>query len=328
MVVADIDRRNVNVEEEEYDMFAEEDTGGQTLQGPRSSQPGPSTSRYRGVSNDYSQPCIKVTQPVLTNQSLAYTSSISRPHDKIWPRQIIPTEVENEIVVADNDEDVKININKSQEGNMEIVSEDIAVENVSETAVIPDITEDNPDDDDIASDREKIVSETAVIPEDDQDDDDIARDKEDIVSETAVIPEDDIARDEEELVSETAVIPEDNIARDEEEYPLPVINMATTEEVPGISTGGTVEAVEDTMGAEETEDNGGQTPRGPRSPQPVNVSREGDVQIAGVSDPTPPGHLPTVQFGSTDIRYRENHQNNDPHAIDGRLEQMTRQYTV
>ena len=235
MVVADIDRRNVNVEDEEYDMFAEEDTGGQTLQGPRSFQPGPSTSRYRGVSNDYSQPCIKVTQPVLTNQSLAYTSSISRPHDKIWPRQIIPTEV---------------------------------------------------------------------------------------------IPEDDIAGDEEEIVSETAVIPEDNIARDEEEYPLPVINMATTEEVPGISTGGTVEAVEDMMGAEETEDNGGQTPRGPRSPQPVNVSREGDVQIAGVSDPTPPGHLPTVQFGSTDIRYRENHQNNDPHAIDGRLEQMTRQYTV
>ena len=235
MVVADIDRRNVNVEDEEYDMFAEEDTGGQTLQGPRSFQPGPSTSRYRGVSNDYSQPCIKVTQPVLTNQSLAYTSSISRPHDKIWPRQIIPTEV---------------------------------------------------------------------------------------------IPEDDIAGDEEEIVSETAVISEDNIARDEEEYPLPVINMATTEEVPGISTGGTVEAVEDTMGAEETEDNGGQTPRGPRSTQPVNVSREGDVQIAGVSDPTPPGHLPTVQFGSTDIRYRENHQNNDPHAIDGRLEQMTRQYTV
>ena len=89
-----------------------------------------------------------------------------------------------------------------------------------------------------------------------------------------------------------------------------------------------MEAAEDTMGAEETEDNGGQTPQGPRSPQPVNVSREGDVQIAGVSDPTPPGHLPTVQFGSTDIRYRENHQNNDPHAIDGRLEQMTRQYTV
>ena len=33
-------------------------------------------------------------------------------------------------------------------------------------------------------------------------------------------------------------------------------------------TGGTVEAAEDTMGAEETEDTGGQTPQGPRSPQP------------------------------------------------------------
>ena len=47
-------------------------------------------------------------------------------------------------------------------------------------------------------------------------------------------------------------------------------------------TGGTVETAEDTMGAEETEDTGGQTPQGPRSPQPGPSTSGGQSVVTSI----------------------------------------------
>ena len=101
--------------------------------------------------------------------------SSEREEEEVIPGDF-PPDVENEIVVADNDEDnvnininnMGININVSREGDVEIVGEDIAVEIVSETAVIPDTTEDDTDDDDIAEDEEEYplpVINTATTEE-------------------------------------------------------------------------------------------------------------------------------------------------------------------
>ena len=50
-----------------------------------------------------------------------------------------------------------------------------------------------------------------------------------------------------------------------------------------------MEAAEDTMGAEETEDTGGQTPQGPRSPQPGPSTSGGQG---------PQGHSVVTSIGS------------------------------
>ena len=59
-----------------------------------------------------------------------------------------------------------------------------------------------------------------------------------------------------------------------------------------------MEAAEDTMGAEETEDTGGQTPQGPRSPQP-GPSTSGGQGPQGHSVVTSIGHGSGVSIGQS-----------------------------